>query len=196
MNENLVFKEAEAHFKEHGDSVQFKSGHTPNATYDVIRGDLTAYAYSKLKDWMDAEDAVQESYCRVLAHAKPEGLNFGGLFKTTLDHIILDMFRRDAVKEHIREEDYNDPDNEGMSLIELAEGNEVEPELVLEIQEKVNFIMNQSNLMPQKSKGIIRMSLIFGYTNLEIAKILNIKSQKVANVVDYFRKRLEEKFDE
>lgn len=191
MSKDLIFQQAEVHYKEHGDTIKFATVENPNASYEVIRGDVTGYAYTRLKDWQDAEDAVMEAYTRILEQDRYEGVNFGGLFKVVLDAVIADMFRRDIVREHINEEDYRDEDNEGLSIVELAEGDEVDPERVLEIQEKVNYIMNQSNRMPQKAKGIIRMSLIFGYTNAEIARILNIKSQKVANTLDYFRKKLE-----
>jgi len=191
MIKDLIHKEAEAHFKAHGDTIEFKKGGNPNASYETIRGNLTAYAYSRTKDWLDAEDAVQETYCRILEQARyPEG-NFGGLFKVVLDAVVVGQFRREAAREHIHEEDKYDPD-EGISLIELAEGDEVGPDRVLEIQEKVNFIMESSNKMPQKMKGIIRMSLIFGYTNAEIAKILNITYKKVDNTLYKFRKVLEE----
>ena len=95
MNEARL-KAAESHFREHGDSVQFNKGGNPNASYDVVRGDLTVYAYARLKDWMDAEDAVQEAYVRVLA-AEAEPQNFGGIYKIVLDHTMSDMQRHDKV---------------------------------------------------------------------------------------------------
>ncbi|MCP4364978.1 MAG: RNA polymerase sigma factor [Planctomycetes bacterium] len=192
MANDLIFKEAEAHFRKHGDAVQFKTGGNPNASYEVIRGELTCYAYGRTRDWQDAEDAVQEAYTRMLEQQRyPDGRNFGGLFKVILDACIADQFRRDKAREHIQEEDYYDPENEGLSLVDLMEGDELEPAKVLEIQEKVNFIMNTSNRMSQKAKGIIRMSLIFGYTNAEIARTLGIPVKKVSNTLVYFRKKLE-----
>lgn len=192
MPRGLLNSEAEAHFKEHGDVVKFKEDGNPNASYEVIRGDVTRYAYGRLKDWQDAEDAVQEAYARILESGKEEGLNFGGLFKIVLDHTMMDMFRKDKVREHINEEDAVVPETNGQSLVELAEGEEVDPLRMLEMQERINFIMEHSNKLSPKSKGIIRMSLIFGYTRAEVATILKIKQHKVANVVAYFRKKLEE----
>jgi RNA polymerase sigma factor (sigma-70 family) len=189
MHRDLIRQEAEAHFREHGDTIEFKAGGNPNASYETIRGDLTVYAYGRTKDWLDAEDAVQETYCRILEQDRyPQGRNFGGLFKVILDAVIVDMYRHDNAREHINEEDQYD--EEGVSLIELAEGNEVEPAMLLEVQEKVNFIMNSSNKMTQKAKAIIRMAYIFGYSTPEIVKALNVPYRKVTNTVAYFNQKL------
>ena len=196
MDRGLLHSEAEAHFREHGDTVKFKEDGNPNASYEVIRGDVTRYAYGRLKDWQDAEDAVQEAYTRILESGKEDDLNFGGLFKVVLDHTMMDVVRRDKVREHINEEDEVIPEANGQSLVELAEGEEVDPLQMLEMQERINFIMEQSNKLSPKSKGIIRMSLIFGYTRAEVATILKIKQDKVANVVKYFRTKLKEWEDE
>lgn len=194
MTKRLLFQEAETHFREHGDSIKFKDDGNPNASYDVVRGDLTVYAYGRTKDWMDAEDAVQEAYLRVLENGKEENLNFGGLYKITLDHCIVSKHRRDGVRNNVEVEDEftYDEDENRLSLIEQAVGNEADPLQLMEVQEKIDYIMEKSNKMNHKAKGIIRMSLIFGYTNKEIAEILNIKPKKVANTLVYFRKQMEE----
>lgn len=191
-----LHQEAEKHFREHGDTVQFKEGGNPNASYDVIRGDLTVYAYGRTKDWMDAEDAVQETYARVLEYGKEDDLNFGGLFKTTLDNEISRQMSKDGRKSDINvdEELYVRDDGDGHveSLVALAESTDADPLQLLEMQEKVDWIMEKSNGMSIKAKGIIRMTYIFGYTPIEIGKLLNIKPKKVSNTILYFKKQLEE----
>lgn len=195
MDRGLLHREAEAHFKEHGDVVQFKQDGNPNASYEVIRGDVTRYAYGLTKDWQDAEDAVQEAYCRILERGKEEDLNFGGLFKIILDHTMTDKFRKDAVRSHIQHEDLyvEGEDEEGpRSVVALAESDEPDPLLMLEFQQKIDFIMDSSNKMNPKSKGIIRMAYIFGYTHTEIANILNVNRRKVDNLIARFKKKFEE----
>lgn len=195
MNERLR-QEAEKHFREHGDTVQFKQGGNPNEAYDVVRGDLTVYAYGRTKDWMDAEDAVQETYVRMLEKEDHEDLNFGGLYKTVLDGVLIDVKRKENTRADINiDEEYtvsNDDDVRQESLVAQAESLEADPLQLLEVQEKINWIMDKSNRMSIKAKGIVRMTYIFGYTPIEIAKLLNIKPKKVSNTLDYFRKRLEE----
>lgn len=190
-----LHKEAEEHFREHGDAVQFKQGGNPNASYDVIRGDLTVYAYGRTKDWMDAEDAVQEAYVRMLA-TDVEVDNFTGLFKIMLDHTIIDQQRKDNVREHINVDEEisiaGDDDVRQESLIAQAESLEADPLQLLEVQEKINWIMEKSNSMSVKAKGIVRMTYLFGYTPLEIGKLLSMKPKKVSNTLDYFKKQLEE----
>lgn len=194
MNERL-HQEAEEHFRKHGDSVQFKQGGNPNASYDVIRGDLTVYAYGRTKDWMDAEDAVQEAYVRML-DTDVEVENFAGLFKTMLDHTIVDQQRKDNVREHINVDEETtigwDDEERQESLVAKAESLEADPLQLLEVQEKINWIMEKSNGMSIKAKGIVRMTYIFGYTPIEIAKLLNMKPKKVSNTLGYFKKQLEE----
>lgn len=195
MDKGLLHREAEAHFREHGDVVQFKEDGNPNASYEVIRGDVTRYAYGLTKDWQDAEDAVQEAYTRILEKGKEDDLNFGGLFKIVLDHTMMDTFRKDKVREHIHEEDDVVPDSGGLTQVALAESEEADPLLMVEFQEKINFIMDSSNKMNPKSKGIIRMAYLFGYTHTEIASILNVNRRKVDNLVCRFKKKFE-KWDE
>ena len=195
MSERLR-QEAEKHFREHGDYIQFKQGGNPNDAYDVVRGDLTVYAYGRTKDWMDAEDAVQETYVRMLEKDTPEELNFGGMYKTVLDGVIVDMKRKENTRADITvDEEFTIADGDDVrqeSLVGQAESLAGEPDQILEIQEKINWIMEKSNRMSIKAKGIVRMTYIFGYTPIEIAKLLNIKPKKVSNTIDYFRKQLEE----
>lgn len=194
MTERLL-QEAEKHFRKHGDSIQFKKGGNPNASYDVIRGDLTVYAYGRTKDWMDAEDAVQEAYVRML-ETDVEVENFAGLFKIMLDHTVVDQQRKDNVREHINVDEETtigwDDDERQESLVAKAESLEADPLQLLEVQEKINWIMERSNGMSIKAKGIVRMTYIFGYTPIEIAKLLSMKPKKVSNTLDYFKKQLEE----
>jgi RNA polymerase sigma factor (sigma-70 family) len=194
MDKRLL-QEAETHFREHGDSIQFKSGGNPNASYDVVRGDLSVYAYGRTKDWMDAEDAVMEAYVRML-ETEVEVENFSGLFKITLDHTVVDQQRKDNVREHINVDEEvvigRDDDVRQESLVAKAESLEADPLQLLEVQEKIDWIMEKSNNMSIKAKGIIRMTYIFGYTPIEIGKLLNIKPKKVSNTLLYFKKQLEE----
>lgn len=190
-----VYRAIERHFQKYGDTIRFKDGGNPNASYDVIRGEATKYAYGRLKSWQDAEDAVQEAYLRLLERAKDEKENIGGLFKVILDHIIIDFFRKDT-----RDEDINVPNDviagtDGLTLVDLAEGDELDPAHLLEIEERVKEIMDATNKMSPKAKGIVRMSLLFGYTNQEVANLLRISTKKVSNTLEYFHKKYKEVYN-
>ena len=191
MNREELLKAAEEHYREHGDTIQFSGSAGSNASYEVVRGDLTVYAYGWLKDWMDAEDAVMETYLRLLSLEECHD-NFGGQFKIILDNVMRDINKHDRVVEAIVTEDYEVPNCGGQTLVELAEGMEADPAFAMEVQERVNFIMETSNDMSRKAKGIVRMSFIYGYTPQEIAKLVNLPVKRVYNTLNYFRKALEE----
>lgn len=195
MSREELLKAAEEHFREHGDTIEFKPGSGGNASYDTIRGDQTVYAYGWLKDWMDAEDAVMETYARMLELDRVHD-NFGGQFKIILDNVMRDSNRHDKVVEQIVQEDCEVPDTGGNTLVELAEGLETDPAFTMEVQERVNFIMESSNAMSVKAKAIVRMSYIYGYTPLEISKLLSMAVKRVYNTLVYYRKQLQEYDDD
>lgn len=143
----IIRNEAHNHFKEYGDLIKFKDGVDANNSYDVIRGALTKYAYNRVgKDWMDAEDCVQDAYVSVIITAKVnEFFNFAGLYKIWLDRAIRDKRIEKRRINEIMIEDMEVEGADGLTLIDLAEGNAPTPELLIEIQTRVDEIMTSSN---------------------------------------------------
>jgi len=192
MVDKIVLDKAEAHFAEKGDRIRFKKGHDAHSAYDVLRGPLTRYAYSRVgKDWQDAEDCVQDAYVKVLETAKVNKFfNFGGLYKIWLDRAIRDK-RID--KRRIGEvivEDQEVKDAGGLTIVDVAEGDEPSPTLLAETQALVDDIMNLSNHMRPRTKSIARLSLIFGYTNKEVALMLRLPVRRVENSLQWFKMEL------
>ena len=194
MTDKRVLEAADAHFREGADKVKFKDGNDANAAYDVLRGPLTIYAYARVgRDWMDAEDCVQDAYVKVLETAKVnEFFNFGGLYKIWLDRAIRDKRTENRRQGEVIVEDEEVEGSGGLTLVDVAESIEATPELVLAAQTRVDDIMALSNTMKPKTKAIARLSTIFGYTNAEIAQMLNIKPKRVTNSLQWFNQELKE----
>lgn len=187
LTEKVVRRDAEYHFKAQGDKVVVKGGFDPHAVYDVLRGTLTRYAYTKLENWMDAEDAVQDAYVNVLRTAKVnEFYNFGALYKIWLDRAIGNIKKERYDRQEVFIE--FDDDDSPLPLEELIEGDEPSSELLMEVQARINKLLQSTNTMRPRTKHIVRLSLLFGYSNKEVASMLEIDKKTVENTLCHFKK--------
>ena len=190
MTDIIVVMAAHDHFKEHGDKIKAKTKHDPHASYDVVRGYLTKYAYRRLgRSWQDAEDAVQDAYVKVLETAKVnEFFNFGGLYKIWLDRAIRDIRIEKRKSSEVISEDEQVEGADGLTLIDLAASEDAPTDLLVEVQERVDSLMTTTNKFPAKSKAIIRLKLLFGYSTAEVADMLDVSVKRINNTLAYFRK--------
>ena len=186
MNTN---EEIKKHWAKHGDKIKFKDLET--ASYDMIRGNLTRYAYGRLKDWMDAEDAVQDAYEHALRYPpQGDGHNFSGLFKLWLDQAIADIKSKKHNKSLVEEEE-SDIEDENMSL-DKHESTDLFPDQAVDIVGQTDLIMDMSDRLKTKQKHIVRLALIFGYSYKEIMKILKVDFKYIDNTLSYFRQKVKE----
>jgi len=192
-DKQVVIDAAETHFAESGDKIKFKEGNDAHAAYEVLRGPLTRYAYPRVgRDWQDAEDCVQDAYVKVLETAKVNKFfNFGGLYKIWLDRAIRDKRIDNRRMGEVIVEDQEVEGTGGLTLVGVAEGVEPAPPLLLETQVMVDNIMEVSNNMQQRTKAIARLSILFGYTNKEVAQMLAIPVRRVENSIQWFKKELD-----
>lgn len=181
-----VHAESESHYKEHGDSVLFKK--LTGSDYDVQRGNLTKYAYGRLRNWQDAEDAVQDAYIHLLTYPpKGEGHNFGGLFKLALDRSIGLIRGVEHRKGAVIYEEKADED-----LVEEAESEDPQPDELNSIVGITNLVMNMSDSLKPKQKAIVRWSMIFNYSYKDIASFTNTDYHTVCNTIIRFRSKVKE----
>ncbi len=184
-----VHSEVEQHWRKNGDIIMFKK--KLGASYDMIRGDLTKYAYGALRNWMDAEDAVQDAYFHILTYPpKGEGHNFGGLFKLTLDRKIEEIRSKDAKRVTTPVTGLVLDDEEGDDEVVKAPSVEIEPDLNSDMADFIGVVMKQSEVLKPKAKRIVRLHMIFGYSYAEIKEIERTTVKTVENTLNYFRKKL------
>ena len=189
-DEEVIRGEAHIHFMEHGDKVKIKTEHDPHSSYDVLRGYLTKYAYGRLgRNWQDAEDATQDAYVKVLETAKVnEFFNFGGLYKIWLDRAIRDIRIENRKSNDLFVDNDEVEGGEGLTIIDLAESEDAPTDLLLSIQTRVNAIMDTTNKLSTKAKAIIRLTVLFGYSYKEVAKMMDVDVKRVENTLVYFRR--------
>lgn len=184
-----VHSEVEEHWHKNGDTVRFKK--KLGASYDMVRGDLTKYAYGALKNWMDAEDAVQDAYLHILSYPpKGEGHNFGGLFKLTLDRKIEEIRSKDVKRVTTPVTSIGLEDVERDDEIVKTPSTEIEPDLNLDMASLIGRVMEQSEVLKPKAKRIVRLHMIFGYSYAEVVEIEHTSVKTVENTLNYFRKKL------
>lgn len=186
-----INKEVEHHWALNGDTIKFKT--LDSASYDMVRGSLTRYAYGRLKDWMDAEDAVQEAYYRLLRFPpQGEGHNFGGLFKLALDRTIAEIGSKNTIRNSVLEEE-NDIEED--NSIDSHESTNINPDQAHDMVELTSMIMDMSDILPAKKKHIVRLAMIFNYSYREIAGITKTDEEKVRNTLKAFRQKIRENPD-
>ncbi len=182
MNINQVVEE---HYKEHGDKVVFKK--LEHSTYDMQRGGLVKYAYGRLKDWMLAEDAVQDAYLHLLTYPPRSDYSFGALFKITLDRAISSIKKIEMKKGAVIVEN---KETEEEPLVERTESEDLSPDKILAITELTALVMELSGRLSPKDKAIVRLALIFDYSYTEIMYFTKSDFRKVNNVLYSFRKKV------
>lgn len=179
-----VHEECKSHYEEHGDSVLFKK--LTGSDYDVQRGNLTKYAYGRLNNWQDAEDAVQDAYIHLLSYPpKGEGHNFGGLFKLALDRAIglirsVEHRKGGVIKEVKADE----------NPVEEAESEDPKPDDIASIVGLTSLVMDMSDALKPKQKAIVRWSMIFNYSYADIVSFTNTDYHTVCNTIVRFRAKI------
>lgn len=183
----VINYEAEQHFKRNGDRIKEVNN---NENFTIHRGYLTKYAARRLDmNWQDAEDVVQDAYVKVLETAKVNELfNFAGLYKIWLDRCISDKKIINKRTESTFVEDVIIDERDQLSLIDLAESEDASQEILLDLQERVNRFVENTNRFKPKVKAMIRLYLLFGYSHEEVSDMLNVPEKAVYNAVAYFRK--------
>lgn len=184
-----VNQEIEDHWSKNGDKLQFKE--LENESYDMIRGPLVRYAYGRLKDWMDAEDAVHNAYVHIMSYPpQGEGHNFGGLYKLCLDRAIAQIRSKNDLRSSVLEEE-NIKDHE-VNQIDNAASEGMFPDQVFDLVDQIDLIMDMSDNLKPKQKAIVRLAFVFGYSYKEISAITKSDAKQIDNVLTQFRNKIRE----
>lgn len=129
----------------------------------------------------DAEDIVQEAYCRALKyqHSFEMGMNFGHW----LSRIVANSFK------DWKREQYNGTltDEFDEDEVEPIEERHTQNNLIARIQEEIGY------LIPEHQE-IVRLNLESGSTPREITQITNIKLNTVKQVLSRFKQKIREQY--
>ena len=186
-----INKEVEDHWKINGDRIKFKD--LESASYDMIRGNLTKYAYGRLKNWQDAEDAVQEAYYLMLRFPpKGDDHNFGGIYKLTLDRTIAEIGSKNIVRNNVIDEGDDIEEENYENRVERFESDELNPDQAYDMVKLTSLIMDLSENLSMKKKHIVRLAMIFNYSYKEIEGITKSSTDQIRNVLKYFRQKVRE----
>lgn len=155
--------------------------------YEDYSGRFYAAAYAILQSREDAEDAVIETFVRLIENREkllagpPE--KQAAYAKTILKNVSIDMIRRQ--KRHETEEILDDIPSGALSVEEIAEGNALFSRLV-------EFIRTMSE--PLRQALFLRLN--YNFTSKQIAKALGISvdaaKKRLSNAKKQIRQYLEE----
>lgn len=140
--------------------------------YREQSGALTRYLTRMLGSQDDAAEILQESFCKLLRHAKEnklEGVVNTYLYKTATN-LAKDHFRRRRVRHadmHVSLDNVEDISDHSCLESKIIWGQEL------------NAVKDGLKSMPRKMRDVFVLSRFEGYKNAEIARLLNITTRTV-----------------
>ena len=201
----------EAHAEKHLDKILFPTNQ--GQSYILERGKYTKMAYGRLKkNWMNAEDAVQETYRTLLSY--PAAGSFQRLedleayFTCVLLGVISRMYRNEKAQEkhsvtpdnkylQYSEVEVNENDvkfDEGADkTVALADEN-TNPESSCLAGEMSDKIRKEIDRLPFNYRTTIALSVLYEHKPSEIHDITGRSVSKISDDIYRFRKSMEDKF--
>lgn len=143
---------------------------------------LVTYAFRFLKDLDAAEDAVQEAFVRLWArrtHWVPRG-SLRSFLYSTVKNLVLQELEKRSVRRRWRESQPLD-DSLSLSILEDMDADALEQDLVSAIRE----------LHPRRQEILI-LARFHGLTYMQIAEVMDISRQTVANQLSAAMRELRE----
>lgn len=161
--------------------------------FDLYYNSLVGFASSYLKDEAEAEDVVQDVFCKIWQTR--DLINYDAnvkslLFTSTKNRCITNLRSRICNKKFIDKEQTK-IDNEAQLDILALEYSTIQNVELKELQEQIDIILN---LLPEDMRQIFTMNRDKGMKYVEIANELNISvktvEKKMTNTLKIFRKHL------
>lgn len=146
--------------------------------YKLYFKPMMAKAYSILKNYHDAEDAVQETFYRISCHVQsfmnPLSEDTVALISIYTRNVAINMYNRKKKQQTIfdMDQDVND-----MNIADESAWNSIE-ELVIN-DETVNMVRNALNRLDEMHRDVILLKYYYHMRNIDIGKVLDIDSNTV-----------------
>lgn len=147
---------------------------------------LFRIAYALVDNKADAEDILQEAYCKLWTRREElAGIQHPEAFCVTLiKNLCIDFLRSSRVNR--REEQVDE-------VVTLA--TDSSPEKELDAQEKVNNVRQLINRLPENQKQVIRLRGINDCTMEEIEQITGLSAVNIRVLLSRARKVIREQFE-
>lgn len=160
-----------------------KTDHEPafKEIYDRYWKHLYSFAYKRVKSREIAEEIIQDFLTNFWANRQKLNIqtSFEGYIYTSVKHLVLNYFAKEARKTAVFEKLYitnNDEDNSTEEVIMLHELRSV--------------IAKEVSYLPVKCRSVFELSRLENKTNKEIAKTLGISEKTVEGHLSKALKRL------
>lgn len=151
----------------------------PILNWDIVQGDLKGFVYKRVKDWALTEDIVHDVFLKVQGNTLQLRENdkiFGWIYQITRNTII-DHYRKSSKVISLKDIDWEP---------EPTNFNECVSGVIAELIPK----------LPDKYRIPLELSELQNVSQLQVAKMLNLKYSAAKARVQRARKMLKDKIDE
>lgn len=178
------------HFKKGKDTIRALDSVANKAWTGIVRGNYVVMANKQLKNWEDAEDAVQGAYTRILEQlAKGKEIkNLNGYFTIVLRHRIIDIHNSNRNRPDTDSSDGSEDYNTAEEVKEQLEDHF----LRLEELKNVDKVVKQ---FPLRYQDIYKLKYIYEHSYVDIAEVLGMKVKTVETALYRMNKKLKEERD-
>lgn len=172
------------HFKRNRDEFKWMNdGEAGELVCRTVRGPATRHAYRITKNWEDAEDAVQDTYVKLLEVIEETDYSeyLDALFYAILTNVSKNILRRnrDGVTEEVTESD---------EAAAMPSEPATEPLRQLLSQEALYSVLEAMSQEPDgKKREAIELVLVYNLPFKEVSLVVNAHPSTVSRWIEEFR---------
>ena len=173
------------HYEKNGDTPRELDDVANKAFTTMDRGRFTKQAYKQLKNWEDAEDAVQDAYTRLIG-AISRGVKiekFDHYFTIVLRNTIDDVFNK---RRGMPDTVHPDEVDKVLEPNDLPDPKEVNKKT----EEELKTILQVSKDFIPVYKDIIELRFVHQHTSKDIIDILGVLPNKVKKALHRLKKAI------
>lgn len=156
--------------------------------YDMYEQPMYAIAYSILHSVQQAEDAVQDSFLKLIQYLptiqKPDSMKTKGLVKQIVRTTAIDQYRK------------NYSDNEHIAEQKIAAADMQEQVVAMPGLEEQSFVKDLLKTLPEDYLEVIKLRSYYGFSTREAAQILSISEANVCKRMERAKKLIRNKMEE
>lgn len=187
---------------EHADRIKFPVN--KGKDYIIQRGKYTKMAYGMLdKNWMNAEDCVQEAFLKVLENPHTVHMSsecFEAYFTTVTKSVAINMKRNDHQREvhqandagkYLQYLEVESDEEHKEEVIALADIN-TDPSQTALATELLKVVTVWIDGLKPAHRQVVALSVLYGHTYKEVVSITGSSYSNVRKIIQRFRERMSE----